>query len=272
MVLIFNLTISDVFFSLFLITLMFLDYLRLELLNKLWDGIAEDYYATSYEISIKLTRILAARRVFNVLTYRFSFLTCLLTHIAIASDRLYCVLRPIKYWQYKKRKYMILTSISIWVVASIITGLYLIWEFSSPKYAPKYATELEKIGTLFIPIVVGATILAIYLFIIRTYRKNNKSIESQTGFVSTNDIRRKEQERSLMKMSLAIVCSFYLCWIPNSCESLLQKQIGYKFNHNVSNAFSLMNICNTILNSIFYFPKTRRLVFNLLSRFFCRRN
>jgi len=265
MVLIFNLTISDVFFSSLLITHMYFDYRRERLFKKL--------YTTPFEVSSKLILHLTVQKVFNILTYRFSFLISLLTHVAVACDRLYCLTRPIKYWQYKEQKYMVLTSILIWVVAIIVAGLCLFWEFSLPKIPPRFEKNLEQMGSLSIPVVAGLIVSAVYVFIIWTHRKNNNNIESQTDAVSANDIRRKEQEKSLMKMSLAIVCSFYLCWMPTCCESLLRREFGYTYNHILSNVFALMMISNPLLNTIFYFPKTRRLVFSFLSKLFCcRRN
>jgi len=265
MVLIFNLTISDVFFSVFLITLMFLERRK--------KGLPSEGDANK-----------KARYLFKVLAYRFSSSMALLIHVAIACDRLHCVLRPIKYWQYKKRKYMILTSISIWVVASLIAMVYLVFRLSQKKLT-KFESQLEYYSSFTTPLVIGLVILIIYVLIILTYRKNtnsntknnsnnnnnNNNIEGQgeTGATSANDICRKKQEKSLLKMCLAIVCGFYLCWVPACCETLLHKEFGYKFNQNISNVFALMTICNTILNSMLYFPKTRRLVFGLLSKLFC---
>jgi len=97
MVLFFNLSISYVLFALFLATHTSLVHHLTDRNSKLF-GTSID--AKRYgEIRELLKPIQTTMIVFQGLTYRFSLLISLLTHVAIACDRLYCVLRPFKYWQ-----------------------------------------------------------------------------------------------------------------------------------------------------------------------------
>ena len=172
MVLIFNLTISDISFALFLVTHTTL-VRRILTINSRMSRHYTDIQ-TMHKMIEMYTETHTTMTIFEGLAYRLSFWVSLLTHIAIAFDRLYCVIRPIKYRHYKKRKYMIVTSIVIWIVAIIITGLHLFWRFKE-ELSISFVECPEFYIFVITPVLISMLIILIYGFIIWMYKTNNQN-------------------------------------------------------------------------------------------------
>ena len=194
MVLIFNLTVSDIFFSLFMITDIALEYEKQSL--EIDCRTYKKNLISQYLIITKL------KVIFKVLAYRSSFLMSLLNNLAIACDRLHCVLRPIKYWQYKKQKYLIIVCILMWIASSIITALYLTWEFT--QAGDKVISQVEVILSMSTPIIFSVFFLFVYGFIIFTYKRKSQNNTEILASSSSNSakIHQRKQESTLIKLSL----------------------------------------------------------------------
>ena len=288
MVLIFNLTLSDVLFSLLLITHTSLEYH--------WENkVQKEDFGTSWETSILYNKdsvhfdnstswgkqeiFWYTKNFFSRLTYRFSTMVSLLTHIFITCDRLYCVLRPIKYWQHKSRKYLMITASLTWVIPVITSGtihaLYRAYVKDHASYT--YLKKFDVILANSVPVTFCLLLILMYGFIQWKFKRNNTKMTNVEAITktttpqlpSTRNINnhhncRKKQERIFMKMSFAITSSFCFCWMPICTYNLLGSAV--ERNEILWRLLGTLIFFNPILNCIFYFPVTRRLVFRTFSK------
>ena len=273
MVLIFNLTMSDILFSLFFITHTSLEY---HWGNKVKKDLVHYNFKTFWE---KHAKLLFIRAVYKRLTYRFSILVSLLAHVSITCDRLYSVLRPIKYWQYKSRKYLIIAAVLTWIVAFIISAAQFLYEGYVEDYAMYlFLKKIDFFLSNLVPITIGLLLIFIYGFIQWKFKRNKtKMIKEETTTTTTTSQLpspknshncRKKQERIFMKMSFAITTSFCICWMP-ICIFNLQEHNEVQHIGLLCLILTILTLFSPIFNTILYFPYTRLLVFRMLSKLIC---
>jgi len=186
------------------------------------------------------------------LLYYLSLAVSVTTLIAITLDRLFCVTHPIRYIQ-RNRKYAVLTCVSIWIGCLVFTiFINVVLYVVSPELS-------LTVGLVTYPIATISTIalmMLCYGYIWYTVRKQNKLMltyhtQKASTTIITAEAKRISSELKLRKLSIAILCSFTVFYLPQSISSLLGAVNVIPFS-TIPFLIELSN-CNSIVNTLLYF-------------------
>ena len=181
--------------------------------------------------------------IFRILVCGTMSIISVWTLVAITVQRLYAVMKPLKFRQQGPKIYIII-GIAIWI-ASII--LVVIYYFKLHKDDVAFDLVLSLIPILTFPAVT--IFLFCYLCIWFTLR--NRPIN-----LSTSNVR---QEKKILRLAVFIIIAFTVCWLPVSIFGLYKR---YKTPDDAEtenrlvliqvSLFSLI-LLNSFINPILYF-------------------
>ena len=182
------------------------------------------------------------------------------TLVAITIDRLFCVIHPIRYKQ-KNRRYVVLTCVSIWV------GILLMTVLNNQLQRDKLLEQNVNISTIVFSTLTISTItlmMLCYAYIWFTVRKQNKLVltyrQSQSEYISSSSTRaenkRISSEAKLRRLSIAILITFAVCYLPGSIHMLLVATDVVHFS-KIPLLLELSN-CNSFINTLVYLGYLRK--------------
>lgn len=202
--------------------------------------------------------------VVNFAFLRLSLVTSLLNIIAIAIDRWIAVARPYFYRKLKSRHAVLICAL-IWLVAlSVVAIYYTIVRSKIENNTIRHEYELLIFPLLTLPTLLG--LIFSYLSILRFLRRSrqeftNQNSDSDVDESMTNHV---EREYKVLKLSIAIIGTFALCWIPLSVYGIL-RAVGVHSRDTQIATFAIA-LVNSLLNPIVYFHHQRHTVLKGLRR------
>ena len=217
-----NLSISDLLIGLVLLVNSSIDYRLQRTISHGEEDELEKYQRALADGSMTISSVISTSNL-----------------IVIAFDRLYCIVKPIKYRTHNRN-----IAILIWLVLWIICILTVI---------TNYLMEGQWANIL--PYVVFPTLvilMSVYIYIWIYIRKNNESVHK------TNTVRKK-QERRLLIMSCSVVVAFMISFLPSSVYTL------YKDDWCNDILYAIL-YCNSLMNPVIYLTFIRRKIYNTLKK------
>jgi len=193
----------------------------------------------------------------------WNLLASLFNLLAISTDRLIFIVRPLHYHQILTKRCAVVVVITIWLLINaisfipIFTGLALQENAQRTKsdYLCKYATTLRKeylatIAAIFItPLLIFATI---YFVILWTATKALEQIRKTSNSGRNEDnTTRSESKDTLMILLLVVI--FYACYIPHIVGLILSICRADLITPNFIFVMAMCLYLNSFFNSIVYY-------------------
>ena len=194
----------------------------------------------------------------------WNLLASLFNLLAISTDRLVFIIRPLHYHQILTKQRAIGVVIVIWLLINVIsfvpifTGLALQENARRTKsdYLCKYATTLKReylatIAAIFItPLLIFATI---YFVILRTATTTLEQIRKSSSLVrrEADSIKRSEHKDILVILLLVVI--FYACYIPHIVGLILSINQAELITPNFIFVMAVCLYLNSFCNSVVYY-------------------
>ena len=218
------------------------------------------WVARNYKVSSQIFSDVFQYVIFVFL--RMSLLMSMLNLIAITFDRLFCVVKPIRYRR-ANRKNAIFVCITLWIISLISSSLYY--------YGMSYLTDKYtnwRLDLLIFPMVTLPTLpilSSVYVFIWFHVKKKNKALQETDKSLSKTFEKRRKQEHGLFALACAVVLIFLICWLPISIYSLL-KIFEADMRYDFDNIMFVIAMSNSLLNPLLYFHFIRSMLWKVLKR------
>ena len=154
--------------------------------------------------------------------------------VVIAFDRLYCIVKPIKYWTCNRSIAVVICLVN-WIIYILISITVILTKKELSVIAfPTFTTLL--------------ILISVYIYIYIYIRKNNESVHN------TNTVRKK-QERNLLILLCSVVVAFMISFLPISVHTLYGEDSDIPLT---------ILFCNSLMNPVIYLTITRRKIYNAL--------
>ena len=203
-----------------------------------------------------------------------NLLASLINLIAMSTERLFYLNRPMKYKVYMTEKKALAVVISIWIFVfatsfmPIFSGIAIQDGATKDKshYYCKYATTLKReylITMCVIYILPSGVFALVYLKILILIKSHSKRIKRDATY-HTRTIRTVHQrETRATTLLISLTGAFYLCWVPSIIGIYLSINQGEKITQSFIFILITMVYSNSFINSLLFtimIPECRKTI------------
>ena len=203
-----------------------------------------------------------------------NLLASLINLIAMSTERLFYLNRPMKYKVYMTGKKALAVVICIWIFVfatsfmPIFSGIAIQDGATKDKsdYYCRYATTLKReyLMTMCVIYILPSGVFAlVYLKILILIKSHSKRIKRHAT-CHTRTIRTVHQrETRATTLLISLVGAFYLCWIPSIIGIYLSINQGEKITQSLIFVLTTMVYSNSFVNSLLFtvtIPECRKTI------------
>ena len=199
----------------------------------------------------------------SIAIHILNLLASLINLIAMSTERLFYLNRPMKYKAYMTEKKALTVVISIWIFVfttsfmPIFSGIAIQDGATKDKshYYCKYATTLKReylMTICVIYILPSGAFALVYLKILMLIKSHSKRIKGHATY-HTRTIRTVHQrETRATTLLISLIGAFYLCWVPSIIGIYLSINQGEKITQSLIFIFVTMVYSNSFINSLLF--------------------